>query len=184
MHYFGAAVAPSDTTRELAEKVIDPILAPHQEWQKSEDDYGGVWDWYVVGGRWTGEWATYDPWEDPDNQEICRTCNGTGERPGGKEQFGAEWYVWCHGCNGCSGTGTHVKFAPDFKPCTDDVLSVKQFLSGEYRLPYTLFLPGGEVLQKETFETDNVIDPKWLIAVRNALKPYLDEMLVIVDYHC
>lgn len=38
--------------------------------------------------------------------EPCELCNGTGVRPGGKEEFGEAWFNSCHGCNGCMGKGT------------------------------------------------------------------------------
>jgi hypothetical protein len=42
------------------------------------------WDWYTVGGRWTGFLATngYDPSKDENNIEDCDLCQGTGDRPG------------------------------------------------------------------------------------------------------
>lgn len=41
------------------------------------------WDWYVIGGRWTGLFDNkYDPRKDPRNLKKCEFCNGTGDRPG------------------------------------------------------------------------------------------------------
>lgn len=39
------------------------------------------WDWWVVGGRWTGIFKpNYDPYDDPKNQQTCDICNGSGRR--------------------------------------------------------------------------------------------------------
>lgn len=50
----------------------------------------------------------FDPAEWPDTYKTCDICDGTGERPGGREQFGDQWYESCNGCNGCHGEGTRV----------------------------------------------------------------------------
>ena len=59
------------------------------------------WDWYQIGGRWTGMLVPYyDPEKDSANRETCTLCNGTGKRadmPGQDK------------CNGCAGTGIHTK---------------------------------------------------------------------------
>lgn len=38
------------------------------------------WDWWVIGGRYTGRMGTYDPEKDPHNYEPCIYCGGTGTR--------------------------------------------------------------------------------------------------------
>jgi hypothetical protein len=39
------------------------------------------WDWWQIGGRWTGTFADgYNPSEDPNNIEVCSLCEGTGQR--------------------------------------------------------------------------------------------------------
>ena len=53
------------------------------------------WDWYQIGGRWTGLFDGYTPEDDPDLMETCRLCDGAGTR--GDAQ-----------CNGCDGTGTRT----------------------------------------------------------------------------
>ncbi|UGY15215.1 zinc finger-like domain-containing protein [Bradyrhizobium septentrionale] len=61
------------------------------------------WDWWAVGGRWSGMLAApgYDPEKDPANQETCTLCGGSGKRT-----FRAEEIV----CNKCDGRGTAVKW--------------------------------------------------------------------------
>jgi hypothetical protein len=38
------------------------------------------WDWYQIGGRWTGVLDNYNPEKDPKNQEPCPYCKTTGIR--------------------------------------------------------------------------------------------------------
>jgi len=47
----------------------------------------GFWDWWQIGGRWKGiHIPDYDPNEDPDHEEVCNLCGGTGDRP--------EWVIY------------------------------------------------------------------------------------------
>ena len=84
-----------------------------------------VWDWYCIGGRWTGTLSKYDPYTDPDNKETCFLCGGTGLRNdnlGRAERLKNPKYG-CNGCgeysekNGCigKGSGLQLKSASKFK---------------------------------------------------------------------
>jgi hypothetical protein len=67
---------------------------------------------------------------------ACRICNGTGVRPGGKEQFGAVWFENCNGCNGCHGKGT-VRPSETWYPFeAENVLDFTEFCeqSGGFRI--------------------------------------------------
>lgn len=64
------------------------------------------WDWYQVGGRFTGLLGAYEPTKDPRNFESCSACGGTGKRnstPGSEA-----------GCNVCNGKGLRLKWAADW----------------------------------------------------------------------
>lgn len=98
--------------REEAKQKADSFLESYQ------DD---VWDWYQLGGRWTGLLTGYKPEEDPRNLETCRYCQGTGDR---KDLEPPEWKKECGGCNSCHGKGQKVKFDlvkvdDDSLPCSD-----------------------------------------------------------------
>jgi len=102
--------------RVEAEARLADVLAPF------ENDY---WDWWVIGGRWTGEHDGYRPDKDPVNMKDCTCCNGTGDRPewvtyvNGVRTFlndrglstDEEWSRQCNGCNGCHGTGREVSMS-------------------------------------------------------------------------
>jgi hypothetical protein len=68
------------------------------------------WDWYQVGGRWTGSLnPAYDPEKDPANIETCTTCGGTGKR---YDDLGLKMRAEdpAYTCNGCQGEGKRVKW--------------------------------------------------------------------------
>lgn len=112
MSHFGVAVVlPKGVSKdhsEIEDKVAEQ-LAPYDEDGAWFAD-GSRWDWWVIGGRWDGairglEWITYT--------EDCDLCDATGERPGGREQFGDTWYENTNGCNGCKGTGQKPVWTTD-----------------------------------------------------------------------
>jgi hypothetical protein len=56
---------------------IDEMLAPYQE----NDEWGADgtrYDWYAVGGRFTGLLDRYDPTTDERNYSPCEYCEATG----------------------------------------------------------------------------------------------------------
>jgi len=60
------------------------------------------WDWWQVGGRYSGKFSPgYDPETDPNHQETCWLCRGTGKRID---------MVVENGCNGCQGKGISTKW--------------------------------------------------------------------------
>lgn len=80
---------------------------------------GSRWDWWVIGGRWTGKLTGYEPLKDRDNYDRCWLCEGTGSRPLSPETMreisAAGHPVIGNGCNGCMGTGWILKSARDWK---------------------------------------------------------------------
>jgi hypothetical protein len=81
-----------------------------------------VWDWYEIGGRWTGTLDNYDPEKDPDNIIKCEYCGGTGDRSG----LGPpEWKEKCGGCNACQGKGKRVVWPTQYKDHNGDITPLK-----------------------------------------------------------
>jgi hypothetical protein len=112
-HYLAYVLIPGEGD---ADQLVAETLAPYSEHLTVEhrtygepdpdgtyDTYGhnprGVWDWFTIGGRWTGHLAQlvtgqpYDPSIDPANVERCDLCQGTGVRRDGLGPAGS--------CNGC-----------------------------------------------------------------------------------
>jgi len=109
-------------------------MAPFDEGNEWFRD-GSRWDWYQIGGRFTGSLDGYDPYTDPINMEVCNLCAGTGVRPDGLERFGADWVKSCNGCNGCEGKGQRV--ASQLKKHRGDILEVTRVLElGKFKFAY------------------------------------------------
>ena len=111
------------------------------------------WDWWQIGGRWTGHWSPdYEPEKDPRNTETCRMCQGSGMRTDIVELHGklasGEWVAeserpafakdWtaddCHeylgktGCNSCQGKGTRSVWPTGWVSHPGDTLPVAALL--------------------------------------------------------
>ncbi len=102
-------------------KAVERVMAPYYE----GDNRDGWWDWFQLGARYvSAHKPDYDPNKDPEHQEVCNLCKGTGTRP--DMDCG-----WCGGCNGCKGTGTAIKWPTqwripehvcmELKGCPDDL---------------------------------------------------------------
>lgn len=81
------------------------------------------WDWWSVGGRWTGMLSGYDPEDDPANREICSICGGAGMR---NDEHGVQRRAEdpTYTCNGCGGNGWRVKWPTAWKSHTGDSMRV------------------------------------------------------------
>jgi hypothetical protein len=202
-HYFAAVVVPPDTTRADAEERVRPLMAPWDEnrevAQKTDEDGAtywhnpsGKWDWWQIGGRWTGVWSSYNPQTDPDNIETCRICGGTGMR---MDHLGIQQRAIDPGytCNGCSGKGMKVKWPTDWKAIDSDIIPVAYYLDTPgIRVPFAVVIPDGGWHEKETFIWDDeaknghfetIPEQEWVERVTKLLAPCRGARLVIVDYH-
>jgi hypothetical protein len=130
MHFFTLIVLPPCYEGSIS-GAVDTLMAPYGEEleveQYTEDgetywhNPNGFWDWYQIGGRWTGHLDGYNPETDPRNTERCITCNGTGTRPDGLSRFGQAWVDEMNGCNGCLGKGTHTTWPTDWAKHPGDI---------------------------------------------------------------
>lgn len=71
------------------------------------------WDWWTVGGRYSGSFECLNPYDDPRNKKSCWLCGGTGIR---RDDIGdAQRKIDpTYTCNGCNGTGRMLKHASEF----------------------------------------------------------------------
>lgn len=192
MHFVTFVVVPRDTTRENAEEAVEIMMAPYDEnldvepyrddVEPKEIEYyddvqidengqayrmatynpNGVWDWWQVGGRWTGYLTDYDPEKDPANQETCNLCDGTGNRT---DAAANEWrakgeHGWEPGkryCNGCDGKGTRVAWPTQWGPHEGDVVAIERFLDDRAcPMPYSFLVPDRGFLKYEVRNPDFV----------------------------
>jgi hypothetical protein len=91
----------------------------------------GHWDWYQIGGRWSGALDGYQPECDPKNYKPCTYCEQTGKRTFGEGGEPVE-------CNACRGWTFELSWPTDWS-YPRDVMSVRDFKAqGTYRkfFPY------------------------------------------------
>lgn len=184
MHFLAAVVIPPATTRTVDEHVTE-ALAPYEEtYDEESDELTGWWDWWQIGGRWTGVWSDYEPESDPRNVEVCTLCGGSGTRPDGIARFGEDWARHCNGCNGCQGTGQSVKWSTSWASHDGDVISVEDFLANEdWQQPYRLVVPEFGAYAREEWDGEQFV--KTDFDARKVLAPLAGGgfRLVVVDYH-
>ena len=74
MHYLCFALIDAEGDPKA---LVDALMAPHDETTREE---GGFFDWFQMGGRWTGYLDGYDPKKDPANL-----------RPDGRPEWPTSW---------------------------------------------------------------------------------------------
>jgi len=156
----------------------------------------GFWDWWQIGGRWTGTHTDYDPTKDERNIEMCWICHGTGYRNdelGQRERRKNPTYT-CNGCgeydsenqqwkHGPYGKGRSLKWPTSWAEYKGDILpiaEVKDDLSC-----YTLIV-NGFTLKKEEWNGKTFVKQDFDGNVKEWLHKMniVDGYLVTVDYHC
>lgn len=185
MHYFVAVLIPP--TCKNVEKEVKKLLKKHN---------GRKWDWYQLGGRWTGAYDGYDPSKDRKNWKKCDICGGTGERKDVAPEDFKKGY--CNGCSpdkefGCP-TGTHVKWPTGWEPRKGDVAPVK--IAKKKTLPHSIVTPDGKWLeadvdwhnygkptQKEWDKKKAAAVKEWKTTALSLFEKHKDYVAVIVDCH-
>lgn len=119
-----AAIIASPTLESVLKLGIEGALS----WEMEPFDENGQWfrdgsrwDWYRIGGRYTGLISGYDPRRDPANYETCDMCGGTGDRAAFRGESKENQHP--SGCNGCLGKKISLKFA--FNAHSGDHIQVK-----------------------------------------------------------
>jgi hypothetical protein len=151
------------------------------------------WDWYQVGGRWSGQFdSDYDPATDPDNIETCFICRGTGMR---NDTLGQEARAKDpnYTCNGCGGKGTSVKWPTQWKNDRGNIESVSNLLKledekfSEVAVPFAIVSKDGWAERGSMGWFASVSDEKdkddWNTQVRSILEANTDKLAVVLDLH-
>lgn len=190
MHYFVAVLVPNNEEDVNIEGEVASLLEDHGDGQK--------WDWYQIGGRWTGAYDGYNPAKDPKNWEKCDLCKGTGERKDLNPEDRRKGY-----CNGCSSSkedgcpaGMRVKWPTEWKIHKGDIAPAKDALKKK-ATPHSVVTPDGEWHEAEV-DWDNYEKPtraawkkkteaaekKWFEkTVPTLFKKHKDCVAVVVDCH-
>jgi len=141
------------------------------------------WDWWQIGGRWTGQYSDYDPAKDPNNIEVCDLCGGTGERHD-KIVDGK--------CNACGGKGKKIKWPTQFEPIADDILPVESILSqieqDENKSPFAIVTPDKEWLENGDmgwfgFVSNGKEEEVWAKETKGVFERFKEHIAVVVDCH-
>ncbi len=148
------------------------------------------WDWWVIGGRWTGTFINDDPTKNPKNYERCFICEGSGSR---LDMTGVDWsrkgneMFPCigSGCNACYGSGMVLKHPPNFER-SGDICPVAELK--EDFTPFAFLTPEGEWIEKGQMGwfacVSNEKDKdEWKDSCRKILDKYKDCIAVAVDCH-
>lgn len=207
--HFSVYVAIPPGYRGDIEEYVERAMAPFDEnggpqaWVADEDEEEGgywtneqsFWDWYQIGGRWTGALdPSYHPERDERNWERCDFCSGTGVRAASGLRDGKPW------CNACSSyhtehglpLGWRVKWPTSWADPTGNIArlgDVRRLV--EENPPYFLLAEG--VVRAEVRNPDwdgqwGEGHPPYLIDNREEVIKAIVEMsddvtIVVVDCH-
>lgn len=175
MHYY--ALVEVHATATDIHAAVETLMAPHKE-EYTEEAVTGFWDWWQIGGRWTGELSGYNPQTDRVNMELCWLCGGSGRR---EDEVATTFRRDNpdYGCNGCDDTGIALKWPTDWKFHPGDI-QVREQISDEH-MPYTLVTSQG-VTHRKTWDGSDFRDTSEAHTAHwNGLGPLT--RLVVVDYH-
>lgn len=193
-HFAVLVLCPSGTT--TPEPVLSTLLAPYDEQGEWGRD-GSRWDWYTVGGRFTGLLdATYEPDKDPRNLQTCQMCGGTGDRA----SFRGEPRHNQHpsGCNGCitgadgKATGIEVKWPTQWAPVDTDVMPAINIDMDRLRfVPGAVVTPDGKWHERVedgygmfgSKRGDELPEDEWDRQFSALLEAHRDALAVVVDCH-
>lgn len=105
----------------------------------------GYWDWYQLGGRWSGYLVDYDPETDPTKYEVCFLCRGTGKR---NDALGRKMRAEdpAYTCNGCNGTGKALQWPTSWDAHPADLMPLAAVLERwqpETHTPFALVTADG-----------------------------------------
>ncbi len=163
---------------------------------------GGEYDWYVIGGRFTGALdPKYDPRADPRNFGTCPFCKGTGAVPDNRPGQ----------CRWCEGRGEAVlpywePFEGDIRPVgelldpplwtpgapraqfADFILSSGQLVpihlpADRVPVPEAVVAPDGEWHGRDSWDDSQDETDAWARDVQDLLAQHPDTLVVVVDCH-
>ena len=193
MHYHAEVYVPPNTTD--LEAFVKEAMAPHHE-EYHDEVHNSFWDWYQIGGRWTGEKdPNYDPTKDPQNAEECRLCLGTGFRndPQGVQSRSEDQTYTCNGCGKYDettktwghtniGPGRSVKWPTEWAKFKGDIMPIS-VVPRDLKC-FTLIV-GDQVFHQEAWNGDDFVKTEFDGLVIPKLKELEinDGHLVTVDYH-
>lgn len=201
MHYVCYALVRKPRGNDTIEDVLARAMAPYE---------GSDWDWYMIGGRWTGILSNgkYAPEKDPANQQECSLCSGTGIRTDGvglqhgfpERELDPERAArlgrtkgWC---NACAGEGRYPVWPTRWKPTEWEMQELRKMdlTKVQQELPRMLIDIDGTALHYEIYVPaadpmkglgSFIRPPDYEEKCRAALTQGAEEdgLLIVVDCH-
>lgn len=179
MHYGNLVIIEKTNDPDALKAAVEDAMGPNEQ-------NGGFWDWYQIGGRWSGTLDGYEPEADPKNIVVCDQCNGTGLRTDavGEQLRAADPE---YKCNGCQGKGKHAAWPTQWATHPGDIVPIESVTDKAYELIFRVRVHdmrdsfGGEryVPWAEKKFAPNEMPPlDWL------KQEYAGCLAVIVDNHC
>lgn len=151
----------------------------------------GYWDWYQLGGRWSGYLVNYDPESDPAKQETCFLCRGTGKR---NDELGKQMRAEnpAFTCNGCDGTGKSLQWPTAWEAHPADLMPLAAVLEGwlpETHTPYALVTADGIWHQRGKMgwfgtSSDDVDGETWQKFVLEQLRAHDPARTIVATVDC
>lgn len=150
------------------------------------------WDWYVVGGRWSGSITDTDPIKNPRNYQPCWLCAGTGKRDDGVgKAMRAQDPNYT--CNGCSGSGRQLRPNDQWTiPARANQILAKDLAerirAGTNKPMFAALTPDGEWVESGKMGwwgivSDEKAAEEWKQLFLATLDRYPEALGVIVDVH-
>jgi hypothetical protein len=171
MHYSNLVIVPKTDDVEAA---VKEAMGPH------EDD-GGFWDWYQIGGRFTGYLDGYDPERDSRNIVACEFCNGIGEVV---VEVGVGDSP--RKCRRCNGTGFETKWPTRWASHPGDVIPIEDLTDKGYLGFYRIVCPRG-IFERERYvpwqEEGDKFVPLEMPPLEWLKQEFPDHLVVVVDNH-
>jgi hypothetical protein len=184
MHYSVLCIVrvPENGRRDIesVRSLVDEIMARHE---------GSLWDWYQIGGRWSGAFDGYDPDQDPRHVETCELCLGTGMR---RDDVGNDLRKEdpTYTCNGCQGKGKRPVWPTQRQNHDGDVIGVELLTASLYERHFYAVVCTG---YNQAFSSEEYVPWSELVGERfqeKALPPlawiqkeFAGCLAVIVDCH-
>jgi hypothetical protein len=141
---------------------------------KSTYNPNSRWDWYFIGGRYSGRLdPSYDIELDPNNTVSCHLCGGTGKNE-----------ALNHMCYQCGGTGTGISWHP-VSPPESNIRPVSDLLALE-GADFISIVPYAFAVNDEWYEKGGTWlqeNPGWRDEVRQLLEKHQDKTAVVCDLH-
>ena len=123
MHYSNLVIVEKQEGRDVKAAVDEAMKYGKGLW----------WDFYMIGGRWTGLFDGYDPESDQALLQTCWLCHGTGVRPDMQVK---------DGCNGCAGTGKERRWPTQWPFRESDVIPVEALTAEHLGRAYRVVCEG------------------------------------------